>query len=366
MFRKILSQLFSSRPEKPFGAWQIELTTRCPLRCKMCVREQCPGRPREDMPLEDFQKILPYLKDVESVVLEGWGESLLHPDLGEIVRLAKKEGPAVGFVTSVMGLNHGYIERLLDAGLDFMGFSLAGATPRTHNSIRVHSDLEKLIQEIRSLQALKAGRKLEVPRLHIVYLLLKANIAEAPLIIDLAKDLGIGEVILIHLAQVSNPWQNEQKCFSRNGFPEYENILQEVEAKARESKISLRRPPFTAQDVPVCLENPLRNLYISVKGSVSPCVYLNPPVDSPFLRIYDGKDFQTEKVKFGDILNESFEEIWKREEYGAFRDCFTQREKRFEEMYSSFLDPDRLRSIEKGPLPAPPVPCQTCHKMWGV
>jgi MoaA/NifB/PqqE/SkfB family radical SAM enzyme len=318
------------------------------------------------MTMEDFQKIIPYLKDVESVVLEGWGESLLHPNLAEIVRLAKKEGPSVGFVTSVMGLNHGYMERLLDAGLDFMGFSLAGATPRTHNSIRVHSDLEKLIQEIRSLQALKASRKLELPRLHIVFLLLKASIAEAPLIIDLAKDLGIGEVILIHLAQVSNTWQEEQKCFSRNGFPEYENILQEVEAKSRESKISLRRPSLAAQDVPICAENPLRNLYISVKGNVSPCVYLNPPVNSPFLRIYDGKECLAEKVKFGDILNEPFERIWQREEYVSFRNSFSCRQERFDELASALWDPDRRRRFSQDPVPPPPVPCQTCHKMWGV
>lgn len=316
--------------------------------------------------MEDFQKILPYLKDVESVVLEGWGESLLHPQLVPIVRLAKKEGPQVGFVTSVMGLNPNSIEGLVDAGLDFMGFSLAGATPQTHNSIRVHSDLNQLLQEIRSLQSLKARRRSEVPRLHIVYLLLKDNISETPKILDLAHDLEIREVILIHLAQVSNRWQDDQKCFSRQGFPEYEKILQEAEGKARKLKISLRCPPLSAQEVPLCSENPLRNLYISVSGNVSPCVYLNPPVDSPFLRIYDGRDFRIEKVKFGNIFGEPFEKIWHREAYVDFRDCFQKRKKRFDDLYESLLNPDRFGSLDKRPLPPPPLPCQSCHKMWGV
>jgi MoaA/NifB/PqqE/SkfB family radical SAM enzyme len=366
MKRGFLRQFLFGSSGKAFGAWQIELTTRCPLRCKMCVREQCPGRPRQDMAYEDFQKILPYLRDVESVVLEGWGESLLHPQLVPIVRSAKKKGPRVGFVTSVMGLNPSSIEGLVDAGLDFMGFSLAGATPGTHNSIRVHSDLDRLLQGIRSLQNLKARRRSEVPRLHIVYLLLKDNILEAPQIIDLAHELEIREVILIHLAQVSNRWQDEQKCFSRQGFPEFETILQEVESKARKLKISVRCPPLSAREVPVCSEDPLRNLYISVTGNVSPCVYLNPPVDSPFLRIYDGKDFRIEKVKFGNILVEPFEEIWHREAYEDFRASFVKRKKKFDELYESLFNPDRFPSLDQGPLPLPPQPCQTCHKMWGV
>ncbi len=354
------------RLTKNFGAWQIELTTRCPLGCKMCVREQCPGRPRQDMSLDDFRKIVPYLGNVESVVLEGWGESLLHPNLPEIIRLAKEKGPQVGFVTSVMGISDGCIEELLQAGVDFIGFSLAGATPKTHNAIRVNSDFEKLLQRIRAFQSAKARRRQGTPKFHLVYLLLKDNIAEAPQVVSLARDLGITDVFLIQLAQVSNAWQDQQKCFSQDGIKEYEEILKEVDAKARESKISLQRPPTAAQEVSICSENPLRNLYISVKGSIAPCVYLNPPVDSPFIRLFDGKECLTEKVRWGNIFEEPFEEIWNHQRYQAFRDCFIEREKRFGEMYSPFLDADRLQSIDKGPLPPPPGSCQTCHKMWGI
>ena len=365
MLKGALKTIFSPPPAKDFGAWQIELTTRCPLRCKMCVREQCPNRPRQEMSLDDFRKILPYLKNVESVVLEGWGESLFHPNLPEIIRLAKKEGPQVGFVTSVMGISESAIEEILQAGVDFIGFSIAGAAPKTHNAIRVNSDLEKLLQGIRTFQSAKARRQQEKPNFHIVYLLLKDNIAEAPLVPPLAKSLGITHVFLIQLAQVSNTWQDQQKCFSRNALKEYEDILKEVEAKARELKISLRCPPTAAQDVSVCSENPLRNLYISVKGNVSPCVYLNPPVDSPFIRIYDGKECPTEKVKFGNIFEEPFAKIWHGEEYEAFRNCFTAREKKFKEVYDAFLKGERSQNLDR-PFPDPPLPCQTCHKMWGM
>ena len=75
MKKSFWKQLFWGNQGKPFSAWQIELTTRCPLRCKMCCREGHHDMARQDMPLETFQKLAPYFKNVEAVVLEGWGES---------------------------------------------------------------------------------------------------------------------------------------------------------------------------------------------------------------------------------------------------------------------------------------------------
>ena len=95
------------RKKKPFSAWQIELTTRCPLLCKMCIRSERDDWQFQDMPVENFKKILPYLKEVETVVLEGWGESLLHPHLIECVKRVKQEGAEVGFVTSGKGSDQG-------------------------------------------------------------------------------------------------------------------------------------------------------------------------------------------------------------------------------------------------------------------
>jgi MoaA/NifB/PqqE/SkfB family radical SAM enzyme len=104
MIEKIFGKFLRRRIRKLFSAWQIELTTRCPLQCKMCIRREGADWQFQEMALEDFKKILPYLTEVENVVLEGWGESLLHKDLSECIRLAKRKGPRVGFVTSGKGL----------------------------------------------------------------------------------------------------------------------------------------------------------------------------------------------------------------------------------------------------------------------
>jgi MoaA/NifB/PqqE/SkfB family radical SAM enzyme len=356
---------FLNRRPKPYSAWQIELTTRCPLRCKMCCREGHQGMARKDMSLENFQKILPYLPDVEAVVLEGWGESLLHPRLTEIIRLVKKEGAQVGFVTSGLTLTDDYVSELVQAGTDFIGFSLSGATAEIHDSIRVNSHLPKLLHHIRKFQEIKVRLKTPFPRLHMVYLLLRNNIAELPSLIRLAKDLGIGEIILIHMALISNAWQEEQRIFAREGIEEYEKMLAEAEQMSRALKISLRRPSLAPRDAAICSENPLQNLYISVNGNVSPCVYLRPPVPSPFLRVFHGVEFRTEKVGFGNIFQKPFHEIWQNTQYEDFRACFSRRKVKMQEMTGVLLDPDKRKGLESFSLPSPPLPCRTCYKIEG-
>ena len=330
------------------------------------------------MDIDNFKIVIPYLKDVETVVLEGWGESLLHKNLIEIIRGAKAAGPRVGFVTSGKVLNREYISELINAGVDFIGFSLSGATLRTHNAIRVNSSLQSLIEHIQTFNEIKRNKKIKNPKLHIVYLMLKDNISEVPALLKLVKEIGIEEVVLTNLIHVANVWQEGQRVFrcahenyhpplnplpSREG---YEEILKEAEIKAKELNISLRRPSLSPIEVAVCEENPLRNLYISVDGEVSPCVYLYPPVPSPFKRIFCGNEYQLEKVSFGNIFKEPFHTIWNSRGYVEFRNYFIKRKGKVEGMYSYLWDMKRLNRFEMEPLPDPPEQCRICHKMLGM
>ena len=290
----------------------------------MCIREGAKDWHSSDISINDFRKISTCFKDVENVILQGWGEPLLHKNLIDAIKLVKEKGCKAGFVTSGKGLTHDYISEILNTGIDFIGFSFAGATANIHNSIRVNSDFEMLLNSINTFNEINTDHKLKKTKLHIVYLMLKDNITEVPALIELAGDLNIKEVFLTNLIHVANEWQDKQKVFScRNGdadIEQYEELMREADIKARELKINLRRPSLSAQDVPVCEENPIVNLYISVDGEVSPCVYLYPPVSSPLKRIFCGNECHIEKLSFGNIFKEQFKNIWMRKEYAEFRD----------------------------------------------
>jgi MoaA/NifB/PqqE/SkfB family radical SAM enzyme len=327
----------------------------------MCVRQEYKGQERKDMALADFKKIVPYLKDVESVVLEGWGESLLHKNLIECVQLIKMEGTRAGFVTSGVGLDREYVYKLSRVGLDFIGFSLSGATAETHNRIRVNSDFDKLIESIKFFKDLPVGA--HKPKIHIVYLMLKDNMEEVPLLPDLAKKIGVEEIVLINIIQITNSWQDEQKAFSYDENEPYKEILKEAERKAKSMGVALVKSALSSSEVAVCSENPLKNLYISVEGEVSPCVHLYPAAPSPFRRIFGGEEHSVEKMSFGNIFREPFESIWNSKEYVEFRTKLAHRKQRAEENYRALLDPNKTRPAC---LPEPPALCKTCHKMLGV
>jgi MoaA/NifB/PqqE/SkfB family radical SAM enzyme len=367
MIEKILEKLIRRKKEKLFSAWQIELTTRCPLRCKMCIRTESKDWQYQDMPFEDFKKILPYLRDVENVVLEGWGESLLYKDLAECIRLIKKEGPQVGFVTSGKGLTESRVSELVKAGLDFVGFSIAGTIPETHDAIRVNSHLPEIFNAIHLFNEEKMRQRLDRPKMHLVFLMLKDNISEVPAVPSFAVEMGIKDVVLTNICHCINVWQEKHRLFVwEKDANEYEEILRQAEAIAKKLKIRLKKPSLSATDVSVCEENPLRNLYISANGEVSPCVYLYPPLPSPFKRIFCSQTYSVEKVSFGNIFKESFSAIWNTETYKNFRNRFRKREEKFKEAYLSFWDKTPMKHLEETTFPESPESCQTCHKMLGV
>jgi MoaA/NifB/PqqE/SkfB family radical SAM enzyme len=336
----------------------------------MCIRQGVEGWQGEDMAIDQFRRLVPYFRNVGSVVLEGWGEPLLYPHLLEAIQLVKDQGARAGFVTSGTGLSRDYAAALVRAGVDFMAFSLAGASPKTHNAIRVNSDLAEVLQAVDNLLAIKRDGGLTAPEVHIVFLMLRDNLDEVPLLLKTASRIGITDVVLIHLIHVTNEWQDHQKVFHCEAHDE-EPILREAQALASDLNIRLRSAAVAPQEVGVCAENPLDNVYVSVNGEVAPCVYLYPPASSPFLRIYCGRRHMLDKVSFGNVFEQSFEHIWNEPDYLEFREFFRRRRQAFADQYglvSRALLGERRpgRKREDAVLPPPPVPCRTCHKMLGV
>ncbi len=167
--------------------------------------------------------------------------------------------------------------------------------------------------------------------MHLIFLMVKDNVHEVPPVPSLAKEAGIEEVVLTNICHTINLWQETQRVFVwENANSPYEEIIRQAEVNARKLNVRLKKPALSAFDVPVCAENPLRNLYISVEGEVSPCVYLYPPLPSPFRRIFCEKEYMSEKVSFGNIFRDPFPAIWSGSDYKEFRNRFIQREKEYQ------------------------------------
>ena len=97
----------------PISVLQIEVTTRCQLKCTFCPNGVLGDKwERGDFPWELYRDALaPHFPGVDWVYLQGWGEPLLHPHLWDMFCLAKDKARRVGFTTNGMRLNSSIIFR---------------------------------------------------------------------------------------------------------------------------------------------------------------------------------------------------------------------------------------------------------------
>lgn len=100
----------------------VEVTTRCNLQCPMCVKQAQGCRIEEaDLPLSLFLRLGSVLPSVRSLVLNGIGEPLLHPDLPEMLRFARSLMPhdaSIGFQTNGHLFTPDLARQVVEAGVD--------------------------------------------------------------------------------------------------------------------------------------------------------------------------------------------------------------------------------------------------------
>ncbi len=119
----------------------VETTTRCNLRCAMCVKHT-PGNgvAEGDLGPRTFERLQPAFPGLASLVLSGVGEPLLHPGLEGFIRLARQAMPAegwIGFQSNGLLPDRSRARSLVRAGLDrivAVGMPVSRHPP--HRSVR--------------------------------------------------------------------------------------------------------------------------------------------------------------------------------------------------------------------------------------
>ncbi|MBF0468493.1 MAG: radical SAM protein [Desulfamplus sp.] len=148
-----------------------------------------------------------YKKHEDINVIFLGGEPTLHPDL----HLAVKEARKAGFKSITIDTNgylfHDILEKITPDDVDFISFSLDGATAKTNDSIRGKGSYSTVLSGIK--KAVDAGFSTSM-----IYTASSDNLHELPLMPDLIKELGIErffiQVIGIRGASVEKWGQSEK------------------------------------------------------------------------------------------------------------------------------------------------------------
>lgn len=197
--RKEIFPLSGQHPSKLF----VEITTRCNLKCSMCVKQKGGGDIVEgSISLQAFKALESAFPYLDAIVLSGIGEPLLHPKLEDFIRNAKKLMPAdawVGFQSNGVLLNEDRALSIIDAGLDKICLSMDAVSYDNFRKIREGGELGDLE---RAFSAIKKGKmRCSRPGLHvgIEFVLMRDNLHELPATLRWAAKRGVTFALVTQL-----------------------------------------------------------------------------------------------------------------------------------------------------------------------
>lgn len=165
----------------------LELTSRCPLRCPQCYCDLNKGK---DLPLE---KALYWLDNAAKhgvchINLSG-GETMCYPHLHQLVRFCKKRGLQSNVALSGWGINEESLQELIDCGVDNIFVSLNGSTEAINQKSRDGFELA-----IHSLELLK---KKAFANTYINWVMHSFNADDFPAMLELAERYGVSELVVL-------------------------------------------------------------------------------------------------------------------------------------------------------------------------
>lgn len=158
---------------------QIEPTNYCNVNCICCSIDKT-KRKRGCMDFGLFQKIIDDAGrvGVKRIHLYLHGESLLHPQIIEMIRYIKEKGIGIQMATNGMQLDRKRIEDILKAGVnnaDHIIFSLLGYSKKTHEKVMRGVKHDKVIQNIFGFLELRKVNKINGPVIETVMYIMPEN-----------------------------------------------------------------------------------------------------------------------------------------------------------------------------------------------
>lgn len=211
--------------------------------------------------------------------------------------------------------------------------------------------------------------------LGVSYLVTAETVEEIPEAITWCRKNDVDLFATIHLTQVANDEQQALRFHLPLALPfKYRGLRLQSRLRSLFGKMRLKLAPFSTELTPVCDKNPLHNIFINVRGEVSPCVFLSTPVRGGITWHHEGCVKKSENLIFGNLRDNSLEEIWKSAPYVFFRDAYRRRLHFHDSLLSkvsySIAGAQELkraiRHIESyfADHP-PPAGCENCYKLDG-
>ncbi len=276
---------------------EVGLSGACNHRCIFCAVDYMGYHPNfldKQVLLRDLQDLAG--KGLKSVIYSGEGEPLLNKEAPEIFNRTKSYGIDIAMSSNGVLFTKEKSAACLKS-FTWIRFSIAAAKEATYQSIQQgqYGDLKKVYQNLTDAVSIKRDQKLTVT-LGAQLLLLQENKNE---VVQLARDLR--EIGLDYLTVKPYSQHPSSKVKREVDYSEIDDLAREVEALATDDfAIYFRRHSLEniEHEKPYdrCYALPFM-AHIDAKGEVFPCVAF----------------VGNEKLRYGNIYEQSFVDTWKSE-----------------------------------------------------
>jgi MoaA/NifB/PqqE/SkfB family radical SAM enzyme len=286
---------------------EIEVSTACPFKCTICEHTYW-SEPSKNMSFEQLKSIVDQFKDMKFIALTGIGENFLNKDFLKMYRYIKSKWPAsyLELYDNFFYLTEDMSKQLLDINLEKIIVSIEAATKETYEAIRVGSNFQRVLENIRSFIELKKERNLHFPEVVFHFIINKVNYHEIVPYMEMVKSLG-GEKIfftnMLHRYEAV-----EHLYLETENFPDA--IRETLKAKAKELCLNVSWNWDTAKD-----KKPMSGCtlwyqpFVYVTGHVVPCCAMNEG---------NVRAFQKENA-LGNVFETSFRDLWYSDRFKTFR-----------------------------------------------
>lgn len=275
----------------------VDPTNACNLGCPLCPTGLGQsGRTKGILKFEKFKNIVDEVSDYcIEIHLYNWGEPTLNKNLVKMLQYAK-EKKIWSRISSNLSLKYkeDYLEDLLKSGLSLLHVDVDGLDQEVYAKYRKKGDFNIVLENLKKIKNIKAELNLDEPKIELAMLAMKQNEHQHKDFIDFAKKLNADDAKIDKIQY--NPNMSEE------WLPKNKDLIYRTyESGSAPSRSS------SENDNKAC-HWPWSGIVINWDGGVNPCCIIDDP-----------------KSDFGNLKNQSIENIWNNEQYISSRSEFADK-----------------------------------------
>jgi MoaA/NifB/PqqE/SkfB family radical SAM enzyme len=212
----------------------LEADSRCQLKCPACPTAKIQAAFADNksrLTLANFNKIVNENPRIRSIELSNAGEIFLNREMGDIIESAFRQGVNLTAVngTNFNTLSEEVLEALVFYGFRYLNISIDGATQEVYEQYRVGGDLNRVINNIRTINQYKRKYGTNFPYLNWQFIVFGHNEHQISNARQMAKELSMSFSLKISDdPEGISPIRNKALVREQTGFADRAEFLKKT------------------------------------------------------------------------------------------------------------------------------------------